>query len=193
MEAKEPDVNAIYSYADYLTWEIQERYELIKGKVFRMSPAPAPRHQVISHRLSGELYVQLKGKKCQTYPAPFDVRLPKKSKNDKDIFTVLQPDLCVICDPNKLDKRGCIGAPDIVVEILSPGNNRTELKNKYEAYEEAGVKEYWVIHPEEKTFFKYILNNKGKFEATRLLTLDDLVTTEILPDFILDLTSLFED
>jgi Uma2 family endonuclease len=104
---------------------------------------------------------------------------------------VVQPDICVICDPSKLDEKGCIGAPDIVVEILSPGNNRKELKNKYEAYEEAGVKEYWLIHPEEKTFLKYVLTN-SRFQASRLMTSGDEVTTEVLPGFVLSLDELFD-
>src|ERR1700761_143012 len=105
-------------------------------------------------------------------------------KKDNDIYTVLQPDLCVICDPSKLDKCGCIGAPDIVVEILSPGNNKKELKNKYEVYEEAGVLEYWIIHPLEKTFMKYVLVD-GLFQPSRLLTMGDEVTTPVLPGFVL--------
>jgi len=124
------------------------------------------------------------------YIAPFDVRLPRKSKNDKDITTVLQPDLCVICDPSKLDVRGCIGAPDIVVEVLSPSNNKKELKNKYEVYEEAGVKEYWVVFPIERTMFIYTLVD-GKFSPSKLMVGGDVVTSAILPGFSLDLTELF--
>src|SRR5690606_39235284 len=107
------------------------------------------------------------------YTAPFDVRLPKKSRADKEIFTVVQPDICVICDPEKLDDRGCIGAPDIVVEILSPGNNRKELRNKHEIYEESGVKEYWIVWPIEKTFMKYVLDEQGKYQPSRIMTLGD--------------------
>ena len=139
------DPTLTYSYAHYLTWLFDERVELIKGQVFKMSPAPSPYHQQISVRLASELFVFLKNRKCKVYTAPFDVRFPKESTEDKDIYTVLQPDICVICDLAKLDTRGCIGAPDIVVEILSPGNNKTELLNKYSVYEESGVKEYWVV------------------------------------------------
>ena len=124
---------------------------------------------------------------------PFDVRLPKKSKEDAAIFTVVQPDVVLVCDPNKLDKRGCIGAPDIVVEILSPGNNKKELQNKYEVYEESGVKEYWIVSISDQTFFKYILNEEGKFVPTKLLTTGDVVTTPILPGFTLDLEMVFKN
>jgi Uma2 family endonuclease len=193
MEIREPDMSQSYTYADYLRWTIEERFELIKGKVFRMSPAPTATHQRVSLRVSSELYHYLEGKNCEVFSAPFDVRLIRKSKRDEDITTVVQPDLCVICDSSKVDERGCLGAPDIVVEILSPGNNRKELKNKYEVYEESGVKEYWIIHPQEKTFMKYVLNNLGTYEPSRLLTMGDKVTTGILPGFELDLDEVFAE
>lgn len=101
------------------------------------------------------------------------------------------PHICVICDPDKLDEFGCVGAPDIIVEILSPGNNTKELKYKYEVYEENGVREYWIIHPEEKTFLAYILNNNGKYVPSALKTIGDKITTPILPGFVPDLEALF--
>jgi Uma2 family endonuclease len=97
----------------------------------------------------------------------------------------------VICDLSKLDDHGCIGAPDIVIEILSPGNNKKELRNKYEIYQEAGVKEYWVIHPSERTFLKYTLDQDGFFQPSRLLTGGDKITTSILPGFSMDLDEVF--
>jgi Uma2 family endonuclease len=149
------DASLTYSYAHYLTWLFDDRVELIRGQIFKMSPPPSPYHQQISVRIASELFVFLKNKVCQVYTAPFDVRFPKESTADQDIYTVLQPDICVICDPvSKLDNRGCIGAPDIVVEILSSGNNKMELLNKYNVYQEFGVKEYWVVSPAEKTLFK---------------------------------------
>ena len=187
------DPTLTYIYAHYLTWLFDERVELIKGQVFKMSPAPSPYHQQISVRIASELFVFLKNRKCQVYTAPFDVRFPKESTEDKDIYTVLQPDICVICDLAKLDTRGCIGAPDIVVEILSPGNNKTELLNKYNVYEEFGVKEYWVISPAEKTFLKYALDAKGKYQPSKLFTLSEKVESEVLPGFVLDLDEVFED
>lgn len=192
MQLADLDFAKEYTYADYLKWTFEERLELIKGKLFRMSPAPNLVHQQLVFRINGPLYNYLKGKPCSAFPAPFDVRLPRKSKEDKDVITVLQPDVCVVCDPSKLDSRGCIGAPDIVVEILSPGNNKKELKNKYEAYEESGVQEYWIIQPAEKTFLKYVLTD-GKFQASRLLTIGDEVTTDVLPGFVLSLEELFDD
>ncbi len=193
MVLNEPDFeyNGVYTYADYFRWTIEERLELIKGKIFRMSPAPSSWHQ----SLSGDIFLALgnflKKKKCKVYSAPFDVRLPRKSTADEDITTVVQPDICVICDLEKIDKRGCLGAPDIVVEILSPGNIAKELNNKYDVYEESGVKEYWVVSQQDKTFLVYTLVN-GKYQASRLMT-GGIITTPILPGFELNLDELFKE
>ena len=191
MEFGDLDINKSYTYADYLQWTFKERVELIKGKLFKMSPAPNRKHQDISSYLHGELYNFLKGKKCKVYSAPFDVRLPRKTKEDKDVITVLQPDICVICDESKLDYKGCIGAPDIIVEILSPSNNVVELKNKYDVYEQAGVMEYWVVSPQDKTFLVYTLN-EGKYQPSRLMVSGDVVRSSTLEGFSIDLTDLFE-
>lgn len=192
MQFSDLDVNKTYTYADYVKWAFDERLELIKGKIFKMSPAPGSVHQRISLRLSRWIGNYLEGKSCEAFTAPFDVRIPRLSSNDKEIITVVQPDICVVCEPGKIDSKGCLGAPDIIVEILSPGNNKKELKNKYEVYEEAGVLEYWVIHPEEKTFLKYTLI-KGTFQPSRLLTMGDNVTTDILPGYLLSLDDLFAE
>lgn len=191
MEFADLDLTKTYTYADYLQWQFDERLELIKGKIFKMSPAPGSAHQRLSGIIFYELYGFLKQKPCQVFSAPFDVRL-SRTVNDKKITTVVQPDVCVICDPEKIDERGCMGAPDIVVEILSPGNNKKELQNKYEVYQEAGVLEYWIIHPAEKTFLKYTLT-EGQFRASRLLTVGDEVSTAVLPGFALSLDEVFAD
>ena len=149
----------VYSYADYLLWKFKERVELFKGKLFKMS-APSALHQEISMRLAGELYQFFKGKDCKVFHAPFDVRLLKESQDDKNIYTVVQPDICVVCDPEKIDKRGCDGAPDLVVEILSPGNSKKEMKYKYALYEEAQVPEYWIIDPDHQNVLVYILKDE---------------------------------
>ena len=185
------DLNKVYTYADYFKWKFEERVELLKGKIYKISPAPNRAHQTLAGYIYIELGVFLRKKSCKVYVAPFDVRLPRKSKEDKDIITVLQPDVCVVCDASKLDKRGCIGAPDIVVEVLSPGNNAKELKNKFEIYEEAGVKEYWLVSPQDQTFIQNTLVD-GKYHPSRLMTTGDIVTSPILPGFSLDLTGLFD-
>jgi len=190
MEVKEPDFTyGNYSYADYLTWTMDEIVEIIKGKVFKMN-APKRIHQELSGALFTKIYNHLNNQKCKTYAAPFDVRLPIKSKKNEDIFTVVQPDICVICDLEKLDDLGCIGAPDLVIEILSEGNNKKELKNKYEVYEESGVKEYWIINPKGQTLTINTLVN-GQYKTSRLLTTGDEITTAILPGFVLNLEDIF--
>jgi len=189
----EVDFSALYSYADYMRFEFEERLEIIKGQLFKMSPAPSRIHQGILTNIFGPIYNALKGKSCRVYTAPFDVRLAKKTQDDSAVFTVVQPDLVVVCDPAKLDQRGCIGAPDIVVEILSPGNNKKELINKYEVYEEAGVKEYWIVSPSDKTFFRYILDENGKFQPIKLLTEGEEVTSSIIPNLKLTLEEVFQD
>jgi len=182
----------IYTYADYLTWEIDHMVELIKGKVFRQAAA-APRriHQELVLKIGSQLSGLLKGNKCKAYIAPFDVRLPVKSRKHEDINTVVQPDICVVCDPEKLDDLGCVGAPDLIMEILSPSNNKKELQNKYEVYEESGVLEYWIIHPYEKTLLVYTLTD-GKYIPSRLFTLGDRVPSQCIEGFVLDLDELFE-
>ncbi len=190
---KEPDIEyGRYTYADYLTWQMDEMVELIRGKVYKWAAAaPGMSHQKVSTRLTAEFFNFLKGKTCQVFHAPFDVRLPVKSKKNQDIDTVLQPDLCVICDEKKLDEAGCVGAPDLVVEILSPGNNRKELKVKYEIYEQSGVKEYWVIHPTEQTLLIYSLID-GKYRSSGLYVSGDVIESACIPEFKLNLEDIFE-
>ena len=184
------DMSLSYSYAHYLNWLFDDRVELIKGKIFKMS-GPARIHQQISIHISSLLFNFLLGKPCKVYAGPFDVRFYTGSIADKDIYTVLQPDICVICDNAKLDDKGCIGAPDIVIEILSPGNNKVELFHKYGIYEEYGVKEYWVVSPAHKTLLKYTLDVVGKYQPSKLFTVIEKVYSEVLPGFELDLDGVF--
>jgi Uma2 family endonuclease len=188
------DFSKTYTYADYLRWKFDERLELIKGKIFKMSPAPSRKHQVISGNLFRVISNFLWEKQCEVYSAPFDVRLVKKQKGEEGIKTVVQPDICVVCDSSKLDDKGCIGAPDLVIEILSQGNNTKEIKIKYDLYEEFGVKEYWVVYPDEQSLLKYALNKDGKFVLEgRPSTVGDKISTPILPGFELALDDVFRN
>ncbi|GAB1462733.1 Uma2 family endonuclease [Pedobacter sp.] len=189
----ELDESLTYSYANYLNWLFDERLELIKGKIYKMSPAPSRVHQKVLTNLFIPIGNFLKNKPCVVYVAPFDVRFPNGSRADKDIYTVLQPDICVICDRNKLDDRGCLGAPDLVVEILSPGNNKKELLHKYKVYEEFGVKEYWVVSQSDQSILIYTLDDKGKFQPSKIFTLSEEVGSSVLPGFVLKLDDVFED
>ena len=151
------DLNKVYTYADYLTWQFDERVELIKGFIRKMSPAPSRKHQTLSLKLSVLLYNFLDKSKCNLFVAPFDVRLPIPSK--KKDTTVVQPDLCIICDESKLDDQGCNGAPDLIIEIISIKNAKHDVDTKFRLYEEAGVMEYWIVYPEEKMVSLYYLEN----------------------------------
>lgn len=191
----ELDFSKTYTYADYYSWKFEERLELIKGKIFKMSPAPTGNHQLISFNISGELYNFLKDKPCKAFAAPFDVRLVREKTSDKKIKNVVQPDVCVICDLEKMaDPRSCLGAPDIIVEILSPGNNKKEVKTKYDLYEEFGVKEYWVVYPSEQIMMRYVLTEKGKFvNEGGAMTSGDKIVTPILPGFELAMDDVFRN
>lgn len=194
MEVKEPDLSGSYTYADYLTWEWDQLAELIHGKIYKMSPAPSSDHQSISGNLFGPIWNYLKGKECVVYPAPFDVRLPEQSqkKSDIDIVTVVQPDICVICDPSKIDKRGCLGAPDWIIEILSRHTSSKDLDLKFDVYEAAGVKEYWIVHPEEQTLLIYTLDSNGIYKGSQKpFTNRDTVSPAIFPDLSIKLGEVF--
>lgn len=192
-EFNDIDASLTYSYANYLNWLFEDRVELIEGKIFKMSPAPSRVHQEISINLLKSFINFLDGKPCKVYSAPFDVRFSKESRDDKEVFTVLQPDICVICDKSKLDDRGCIGAPDIIVEILSPGNTKMELLYKYQVYEEFGVKEYWVVSQSDQSILIYTLNDSGKFLPSKIFTLSEKITSSVLPGFELALDDVFGD
>lgn len=187
--AEEPTVP--YSYADYLKWTFDERVELIKGKIFDMSPAPTRKHQEIGFIISNEIYNYLKGKPCKAYYAPFDVRLPnKKGDPDDKIYTVVQPDIMVICNQDKLDEKGCVGAPDLIVEILSPSTAKKDLTIKRELYEENGVKEYWVIYPKEEIVEVFTLA-EGKYNLPQTYVNLDKIQVHTLPGLEIDLKEVF--
>lgn len=185
------DRNATYSYADYLTWRFSEMVELIKGKLFILSPAPAERHQRIVTKLTVEIGSKFKGYDCKMYVAPFDVRLIKNSKKENEIYTVVQPDLCVICDQSKIDEKGCLGSPDWVIEILSPASSKKDLNEKYNLYEENDVKEYWVVFPDSNAINQYVLVD-GRYEYTDTFFRDATLSPAIFPEFAIDLEEVFK-
>jgi Uma2 family endonuclease len=184
------DPEGSYTYADYLLWKFKERVELIRGRLFRMTPAPNTEHQRISGRISRVLLNFFHKKKCQVFIAPFDVRLPVGRRKGEDT-TVVQPDLCVICDPQKIDEKGCAGAPDLIVEILSPGNSSREMREKFRVYEESGVREYWLVNPAEKIVLVYVLDKKGIFIGLAPITEADPLRSSIFPELEIDLKEVF--
>jgi Uma2 family endonuclease len=160
------DPNKHYTYADYLTWIDDKRRELVNGFINMMS-APIENHQRISGNLFWELrYIIKKNKgECRIYNAPFDVRLPKNGeKEDNRIDTVVQPDICIVCDLSKLDKRGCLGAPDFIAEIQSPATAKYDLNEKFNLYEAVGVREYWVVFPDSRAVQVFLLQSDGKYD-----------------------------
>lgn len=189
------DLDAKYSYADYLTWRFEDAVELLRGKISRMSPAPNISHQRISKNLLVEIGLYLKGKSCQVFHAPFDVRLYDRKKSvvaSQDIYTVVQPDLCVICDGGKLDHKGCLGAPDWIIEILSKSTAQKDTQTKYQLYQEAGVKEYWLVYPYEATVSQFVLNDReGKYQLIGMYCATDRVAPFLFPELVVDLQEVF--
>jgi Uma2 family endonuclease len=180
-----------YTYADYLNFTFDEMVEIIKGKIYRMSPAPTSLHQMVSRNLCGVLYNYLKGKKCQMYNAPFDVILPVKGKDFMQSDRVVQPDIVVICDTEKIKERGCFGAPDFIIEILSPHTTKKDIQTKYELYEESGVKEYWIVEPINQTVEVFVLE-MDKYKRIATYVEDDMVPCHTLPGLEFDLKEVFE-
>lgn len=184
------DLSKQYTYSDYLTWWFEERVELIKGFILKMSPAASRSHQSLSGNLFREFSVFLKHKKCKVYHAPFDVRL-KRVMSDNEAITVVQPDICIICNDDFLDDKGCNGPPDLIVEILSLSNSKHDLVTKFQLYEEAKVGEYWIAYPYEKVLDVYHLQN-NKYELFKKYTEEDAVEVKALPGLVIELKDVFE-
>lgn len=193
-DLSELDLQGTYSYADYLQWQFGETLELIKGKISLMSLAPRRQHQRISFNLSRLLGNTLSNKTCQIYAAPFDVCLPDSSPttDHKRIHTVVQPDLSVICDLTKLDDRGCLGAPDLVVEITSPATIKKDFNEKYGLYETAGVGEYWIVVPEGNFLHQYVLNPQARFELMGIFEKDDRIQSYLFDNLSFQLKEIVE-
>lgn len=196
-ELSQLDLNATYSYADYLTWQLDETVELIKGKIMAMSPAPNLKHQRISRNILLAIGNFLRKKQCQVFNAPFDVKLynSKKSKlADQDVYSVVQPDLCVICDKEKLTEQGCNGAPDWIIEVLSPGNTKKEMRLKYDLYQENGVTEYWLVYPYEQAVYQFVLDqNTEKYQLFAMHAGDDIAKPYLFPELEIDLADVFAE
>ena len=165
---EELDLTRQYTVADYVTWRFRERVELLRGWVARMSPAPNLYHQTIATNLAGVVVPQVE-RPCRPFITPFDVYLTRTDGGE----SVVQPDMCVVCDETKLVTRGCEGAPDWVVEILSPGNTKREMRDKFSLYEESGVREYWIIDPEHVSIDRYLLED-GRYRRLEPRFEDDV-------------------
>lgn len=189
------DLSKQYSYADYLVWQLSERIELLKGFIQKMA-TPNSFHQEVNGELLNVLknYLKANRKTCKVYHAPYDVRLVRnpQGKTDKEIYTVVQPDLCVICDRSKIDQRGCLGSPDLIIEILSPSNSKTDLQDKFQLYEENQVPEYWIVFPSEKLIEKFILHDE-RYKLESVYNQDDQAIPSLFPDLLIDLKEVFNE
>lgn len=182
-----------YTFADYLTWDENERIEIIDGEAFLMA-APSSKHQEISMEISRQLANFLVGKPCRVYPAPFNVRLfAKDGDAPEDVDTVVEPDISVICDRSKIDARGCKGAPDLIVEILSPSSLRNDRLVKLRLYQRAGVREYWIADPENKTVQVFLLNSNGILYPHEDYGQEDVAKVNVLDGCFIELDKVFSE
>ncbi len=192
------DKDGLFTYKDYLSWPDDERWELINGVAYNMSPAPARRHQGILSYLSHRFVSHFDERPCSVYIAPFDVLLPDLTQfaSDDEGDTVVQPDLVVVCDSAKLTRQGCTGAPDLVLEILSPATAFKDMEDKLRLYEHHGVREYWIVNPGNDTLMVYSMAPEAASARTYrkpvLYTAGDTVSPRIFPDLAIDLGRVFD-
>ncbi|MBC8185157.1 Uma2 family endonuclease [candidate division KSB1 bacterium] len=182
-----------FTYGNYVTWPDEERWELIDGYAYNMSPAPSTRHQLVSMELGRQIANFLLDKTCKVFDAPFDVRLPEADEADENIYNLVQPDLVVICDEKKIDEKGCRGAPDLIIEILSPATSAKDMKTKFELYERHGVKEYWIAHPIDNIVWVFKLDKKKMYGRPIVYSEEDKITTPILKGLEIDLGLVFKE
>ena len=187
-----PAEKARYTFADCLTWEENERIEIIDGEAVMMAP-PSSVHQEIVAELTRQFGNYLEGKRCKVYPAPFGVRLfERDGEAPEDVDTMVEPDLSVVCDRSKIDKYGCKGAPDLVVEILSPSSLRHDRFVKLGLYQRAGVREYWIVNPAEKSVQVFLLED-GHYTAKDYGGADDQLRVNVLEGCVIDLSEVFPE
>lgn len=178
-----------HSYADYQQWPADERFEIIDGTIYAMN-APLRIHQEILLEMARQIANFLKGKPCKLYVAPFDVRMPDRSKDENEVFNVVQPDLSVICDHEKLDDKGCLGAPDLVIEILSPSSASYDSIKKRALYEKYGVKEFWLVHPTDRLVTAYRLAESA-YGRPDIFDIFNPLSSSLFPDLKIDLCEVF--
>lgn len=180
-----------YTYGDYLTWPDDQRWEIIEGVPYQLAP-PLRIHQEIVGELFRQISNFLVDKPCRVYTAPFGVRLPKGNEgNDNEIETILEPDITVVCDQSKLDVKGCKGAPDLVIEVISLSSAKADRVLKFNFYEKSGVKEYWVVQPEEKTVMVFVRGDDHRYGRPEVYSEEDQVAVGIFQDLTIDLKTVF--
>ena len=174
-----------FTYGDYRQWLEDERWELIEGEAYAMSPAPTRTHQTILGEVFRQIANFLEGKPCQVFVAPFDVRMPEQNEADDEIINVVQPDILVVCDASKLDEKGCRGAPDWVIEVLSPSTASKDHVRKKSLYERHGVREYWLIHPTDHILTRYRLEGKA-FGPALIEETEGSTKVDVLPGLTIE-------
>lgn len=180
-----------FTYGDYLGWPEEERWELIEGIPYNLTPAPSTIHQIIVGELFRQISTFLLDRDCLPFIAPFDVRLPEAEEADDEIITVVQPDIAVICDPAKLDKRGCRGAPDVIIEVLSPATAAKDQIQKVALYEKHGVPEYWTVHPTDRLITVRRLGSEGRYGTPFFHEAKGMLPVITLPGLEIDLDGVF--
>lgn len=188
-----PAKKARYTFADVLSWDEDERIEIINGEAFMMA-TPSSRHQEISFELGRQLGNYLEGKQCKVYPAPFGVRLfEQDGDGPENVGTVVEPDISVVCDRKKIDKRGCKGAPDLIIEVLSPSTQRHDQLVKLNLYQQAGVSEYWIVDPENKTIHVFLPDDNGFFRIHEVYGQHDVAKVNVLDGCFIELSKVFSE
>lgn len=194
-----PKLNQKYTYADYLTWDDDRRWELIEGipyelvfgDIKNMSPAPSRRHQAISASLFGAILPYVKKKGCSMFTAPFDVRFSAMNEDETD--TIVQPDLSIFCDKSKLDDRGAHAAPDWVIEILSPSTAQKDLHTKLLLYQKYQVPLYWIVDPDKEIVLVNTLDEKGRYGIPQTFSVSDKIRAALFADMELEVAKFFEE
>lgn len=188
-----PAKKSPYTFADCLRWNEEERIEIINGEAFMMA-TPSSRHQEICFEIGRQLGNFLVGKKCRVYPAPFGVRLFEQDGDAPEtVDTMVEPDLSVVCDRNKIDKWGCKGAPDLVIEILSPSTRRHDRLVKMNLYEQAGVREYWIVDPDTQSVQVFLLDDNGFFRIYEDYGWEDVAKVHVLEGCFVELNKVFSE
>ncbi len=187
------DLNKTYTYANYLTWAFDERVELFKGKIHKIGSTPKRIHSEVREKIVMGIWEFIKPKACEIYTAPFDVRLNKNQNlSHQNNYTVVQPDVCVVCHKSILDDLGCNGAPDLIIEVLSPSTAKKDYSEKFDLYEENGVKEYWIANPEGRALQIFYLENEKYQELETYEEEEETISSKLFPDLKIKMTDVFE-
>lgn len=177
-----------YSWQEYLAWQTDERFELVDGIPYAMSPAPSRRHQEIAGALFNQVYNTLTEDPCRVFVAPFDVKLTDDLCDEAP--TVVQPDLTVVCEESQLTEQGTSGPPNLVVEIVSPDSGVTDRRRKFDLYERYGVGEYWIVDQEEELVEVYVLADRH-YRRDAVLASDEVIASTMVPAITVDLSLVF--